>query len=276
MWPQLSYNGFEVSDPTDQAKGAQNSSISKSPLPSLSNFLKSFGMSSGPTGRRVVRKKNTEGAQRKTKRPVVRGFVVFGVTFVGCQIWKKHALGTICWLKSRRLLLLKDKRNQIPRLKKPTKKWQGQQNSLDLWLKHGNEWLISSQPPRNDEGIKSRVYPIIFSVFYTVKPLFEVHLERGYIPWNSHKDQNPRKEFSIPTIHFQVRAVNFTEGKRSLKHHHCPLIRPAISSEVVFQVLWLLISWFGIFRIPILPVCDYFEICLRGDSASSLLKKSHP
>ena len=67
MWPQLSYNGFEISDPNDQAKGAQNSSISKSPLPSLSNFLKSFGMSSGPTGRRVVRKKKQKGPKGKQK-----------------------------------------------------------------------------------------------------------------------------------------------------------------------------------------------------------------
>ena len=68
MWPQLSYNGFEISDPNDQAKGAQNSSISKSPLPSLSNFLKSFGMSSGPTGRRVVRKKKKQkGPKGKQK-----------------------------------------------------------------------------------------------------------------------------------------------------------------------------------------------------------------
>ena len=67
MWPQLSYNGFEISDPNDQAKGAQNSSISKSPLPSLSNFLKSFGMSSGPTGRRVVRKKKNRRGPKENK-----------------------------------------------------------------------------------------------------------------------------------------------------------------------------------------------------------------
>ena len=77
----------------DQAEGAQNSSISKSPLPSLSNFLKSFGMSSGqnrPGSETVVRNKKkkkhkrSQGKQKKTRELWWSGGL-WRYDFVGCQ-----------------------------------------------------------------------------------------------------------------------------------------------------------------------------------------------
>ena len=222
------------------------------------------------------KKKKTEGAQRKTKRPVVRGFVVFGVTFVGSQIWKNMRWVLFVGSKVEDFFVERQKEPNPTTEKTYKKNGKGNRTHwIYSWSMEMNGWYLLNRPEMTKES--NREFIPLFSVFSTRLNLFlKCILRGGTLPETHIKTKNPRKEVSIPTIHFQVRAVNFREGKRSLKHHHCPLIRPAISSEVAFQVLWLLISRFGVFRIPILPVCDYFEICLRGDSASSLLKTITP